>query len=145
MNLKQYVFSIGSVPLTNQERAMKATIFLSVIILLTPTCVLADAYYVEEYEMKSKPDQIDLKPGESGADASHDKRLPPVYPGEVVQDSGRKLKVWSTSGPVPVNNPPKAPVAGQPGNTDVINPKEISVIVDQRDSHPAVEEEDSND
>lgn len=36
----------------------------------------------------------------------YDKRLPPVLPGEeVVTESGQKMKVWSSAGPVPVNQP----------------------------------------
>ena len=43
------------------------------------------------------------------SDASFDKRLPPVLPGEQVNDSGRKMKVWSTAGPVPVSSAPPEP------------------------------------
>ncbi len=45
--------------------------------------------------------------GTPGSDASFDKRLPPVLPGETVYDSGKKMKVWSTSGPVPVSQAPE--------------------------------------
>ena len=43
------------------------------------------------------------------SDASFDKRLPPVLPGEQVNDSGRKMKVWSTAGPVTVSSAPPEP------------------------------------
>lgn len=37
-----------------------------------------------------------------------DKRLPPVLPGETVTDSsGKKMRVWSTSGPVVVSEAPE--------------------------------------
>ncbi len=37
----------------------------------------------------------------------YDKRLPPVLPGEeVVTEGGQRMRVWSSSGPVPVNPRP---------------------------------------
>jgi hypothetical protein len=45
--------------------------------------------------------------GPKKADAQVDKRLPPVYPGEEVSDGKRTIKVWSTSGPVPVSEAPE--------------------------------------
>ncbi len=38
-------------------------------------------------------------------DTHSDKRLPPVLPGEEVQVGGKRVKVISTSGPVPVGSP----------------------------------------
>lgn len=36
----------------------------------------------------------------------YDPRLPPVLPGEeIVTESGKKMRVWSSAGPVPVNQP----------------------------------------
>lgn len=36
-----------------------------------------------------------------------DDRLPPVLPGEeVVTQTGQKMRVWSSAGPVPMNVPP---------------------------------------
>ncbi|MCO6431686.1 MAG: hypothetical protein J5J00_12575 [Deltaproteobacteria bacterium] len=72
--------------------------------------------------------------GSQESAASFDGRLPPVLPGEVVADGDRKMKVWSTSGPVPVNDPPAAPGAPHPGiapGTAGIG--EVGVIID-RDS-----------
>ena len=43
----------------------------------------------------------------AASDASFDDRLPPVLPGEELNDSGRTTKVWSTSGPVPVGRAPE--------------------------------------
>lgn len=66
-----------------------------------------------------------------------DKRLPPVIPGQTVSDGTRKIKVWSTSGPVPVS-PPAAP--GAPGTPGVVEPQppvtgeSLEVIVDARDN-----------
>lgn len=64
---------------------------------------------------------------------SYDKRLPPVIPGEEVEDMHKKTsKVWSTSGPVPVHEAPQAPRAAQ-GANGVGN---IGVVVDGRDLVP---------
>ena len=45
--------------------------------------------------------------GREVSDAQFDKRLPPVLPGETVSDGHRKMKVWSSSGPVPVSEAPE--------------------------------------
>lgn len=39
----------------------------------------------------------------------NDPRLPPVMPGEeIVTETGQKMRVWSSAGPVPVNPQPTA-------------------------------------
>ena len=64
--------------------------------------------------------------GDSGNDApdSNDKpttrqdddRLPPVLPGEeVVTQTGQKMRVWSSAGPVPVNAQPTPQTLGGDG------------------------------
>lgn len=68
------------------------------------------------------------------SDASFDKRLPPVLPGEEVKDSGKKMKVWSTSGPVPVAQPP------EPWKGTI--PPGLGIIVDQRKDHHSDREKD---
>ena len=65
----------------------------------------------------------------TGAAASFDQRLPPVIPGESIQHNGRGMRVWSSSGPVPVGQVPQAPGAGQPPVQNIPN---VGVIVDQR-------------
>ena len=45
----------------------------------------------------------------------YDPRLPPVLPGEeITTESGKKMRVWSSSGPVPINQPtpPQYPGGG---------------------------------
>ncbi|MBX7143058.1 MAG: hypothetical protein K1X79_01270 [Oligoflexia bacterium] len=37
-----------------------------------------------------------------------DKRMPPVVPGQAVNDGKKDMNVWSTSGPVPISEPPQA-------------------------------------
>ena len=69
----------------------------------------------------------------SASDASFDKRLPPVLPGEIVNDSGRKMKVWSTSGPVPVSDAPEP----WKKDEDVLSggktgPSDVHVVIDKR-------------
>ena len=59
------------------------------------------------------------------SDASFDKRLPPVLPGERVSDDGHTMRVWSTTGPVPVSSAPAAPSAGESVDLG-------GVIVDER-------------
>lgn len=76
-----------------------------------------------------------------GSDASFDKRLPPVLPGEEVSDGNKKIKVWSTSGPVPVGQAP------EPWSQDKWHRFDqgrfnrdgapVEVIVDQRQNHEA--------
>lgn len=55
-------------------------------------------------------------------------RLPPVLPGEEIEtETGQRMRVWSSSGPVPVNiQPTPSNVEGNIGNSGV------GVIVDSR-------------
>ena len=64
--------------------------------------VLADGEVWEQTDSLSDaaPAVRDVPPNQA-SDASFDKRLPPVLPGEEINDSGKTLKVWSSSGPVP--------------------------------------------
>lgn len=63
--------------------------------------------------------------------ASFDKRLPPVIPGETIRDNeDRKIKVWSSTGPVVGQKAPDAPQAA--GSSSGI-PAGTTVIVDQRE------------
>lgn len=77
--------------------------------------------------------QGEVPPGsESESAASFDKRLPPVLPGEEVRDGKKKMKVWSTSGPVPVNN--DAAAAPEPWKkSGEVNLGEVGVIIDRED------------
>jgi hypothetical protein len=64
----------------------------------------------------------------------NDQRLPPLLPGEeVVTQTGQRMRVWSSSGPVPVNPTPiPQPLPGTVGGAG------LGVIVDGRDrfDHP---------
>ncbi len=61
-----------------------------------------------------------------------DKRLPPVLPGQEVRIGEQKMRVWSSSGPVPVSEVPKAPQLGTRGVAI------DSVVVDARAKQPNV-------
>jgi hypothetical protein len=69
-------------------------------------------------------------PAAASRDAHRDKRLPPLLPGEVVEVApGQRIKVWSSSGPVPVApNVPQPPSNNQPLYGNGIG----AVVVDER-------------
>lgn len=70
---------------------------------------------------------------ESAADTggqSPSDRLPPVLPGQEVQLGGKKMKVWSSSGPVAVSQAPRAPVVDSK-QVDV-ELGSVGVVVDRR-------------
>jgi hypothetical protein len=84
---------------------MIRNILLIVGLLLLATPVLADEDQVpaDSQESMGNADSTDV-----GADASRaDKRLPPVFPGEEIHDGKNRMKVWSTTGNVPVSQPPE--------------------------------------
>lgn len=60
-----------------------------------------------------------------------DPRLPPVLPGQEVRIGGKKMKVWSSSGPVPASEAPQAPNVGS--NSSDVKVGEIGVVIDRRD------------
>jgi len=72
-----------------------------------------DRSHLKQHQSKSKVkaqsenDPVPDSTPNQASDASFDKRLPPVLPGEHVNDSGRQMKVWSTAGPVPVSEAPE--------------------------------------
>lgn len=61
-------------------------------------------------------------------------RLPPVLPGEeVVTETGQKMRVWSSAGPVPVNQQPTPqPLPGGRAVQDAQSAGGVGVIVDSR-------------
>ena len=75
-------------------------------ILLAALGIVCPFAYADEGADSYK---IPEKKVETGSAASFDKRLPPVIPGEEIQDGDKKIKVWSTSGGVSVSAPPAAP------------------------------------
>lgn len=97
---------------------------------------------VPPVEISTKSVTTDLK----------DSRLPPVLPGESVERGGKRHKVISTAGPVPVAPAPLAPLAptaptipnpidptGAAWGYNGTSPGAVSVIIDrtkERDSSP---------
>ena len=63
------------------------------------------------------------------SDASFDKRLPPVLPGERMKNQGHDVRVWSTAGEVPVNPAPE-PFKDQQMIDDFVRNK--GIVVDAR-------------
>lgn len=68
-------------------------------------------------------------PVNQASDASFDKRLPPVLPGERMNDSGHEMRVWSTAGEVPVSQAPE-PFKDKQLIDDFVSNK--GIIVDDR-------------
>jgi hypothetical protein len=66
------------------------------------------------------------------SDATFDKRLPPVFPGETISDGKRKMKVWSTSGPVPVSSINSGNINVNPNRRGNRGNQPVNVIVDKR-------------
>lgn len=100
-------------------------ITLILILLLAPLVANADG------ENDSSAPTAPSAVATPGSDASFDKRLPPVYPGERVSDNGKEIKVWSTAGPVPVSPAPE-PFEHKIDDRDLSN-LVGGVVVDQRD------------
>lgn len=70
------------------------------------------------------------------SEAQFDKRLPPVLPGEELSDGKNTMKVWSTTGPVPVAQPPQP--WNQNSNQGTVNYGQtgsVGVIIDRRDEY----------
>ncbi len=67
------------------------------------------------------------------SDATFDPRLPPVLPGEEVSDGQKTMRVWSSSGPVPVAQPPEPFESRREKSAlEGISAGGIDIVVDQR-------------
>jgi hypothetical protein len=96
---------------------------LAVTICLSAGLLLGDAAFAD-----GKPG-YDQARQQRPTTRQYDPRLPPVMPGEeIVTETGQKMKVWSSAGPVPVN-PQPTPQQLPSG----VNGAGIGVIVDSRD------------
>lgn len=105
------------------------------MILITKPSVFADS---------DVPETRGIDHVNKASDASFDKRLPPVLPGEEVGDGENRIKVWSTSGSLAANpapqppRPPRPPAPPAPVEQNLTNDGtlgSIGVIVDQRNDH----------
>ncbi len=99
---------------------------LAMLISLTAHADQDDRY---DYQAEIKQQEIN-----QASNASFDKRLPPVLPGEVLNDGQGKTKVWSTAGSLNEGAAPQAQVAPQipQNNIDAQNALIGGVIVDDR-------------
>ena len=115
------------------QKALNTLISSVLVFCFAVPPVFADGYSPDTSTADPQPTYDTSTPPSEASDASFDKRLPPVLAGEVVNDSGRMKRVWSTSGPVPVSDAPepwKKNLTGQ-GNGAGIGVGNIGVIVDR--------------
>ena len=101
-----------------------------VTVLVAGVCGLCRVYADESSEWS----QGAAKANPSGITKEGAERLPPVLPGQEVQDSaGNRMKVWSSSGGVPVAPAPEpfeATTSLSGGGR--LDPSKVGVIVDNR-------------
>lgn len=107
---------------------MKLPLYATILLSCMTTFAWADAP-AQGDSYRDAP----LREQAEGSAASFDKRLPPVIPGEEIQDGNKKIKAWSTSGGVSVSEPPHAPEIPntQPPLKDSTG--RIGVVVDGRE------------
>ena len=92
---------------------------------ITSFFVLASFFFtLTNYAFSDESMEPTPTPDSKRSSVLFDKRLPPVMPGEEVQTENGKIKVWSSSGPVPVNEPT---ISANTNRSDHFN-----VIVDER-------------
>lgn len=122
----------------------RAIPFVGALLISVSSLVRADAPQAEDPEALPRPAlRASEPPPNRASDASFDKRLPPVLPGEEMNDSGKKLNVWSTAGSVgalPPSAPPAPPSVDVSGTHNGAYGLPPGVIVDNRggdrDRHP---------
>jgi len=100
------------------------------VTLLVPDVASADAPQLENSGHASNSEQDAAEAGttrpSTGKPTSkqYDPRLPAVLPGEtVVTESGDRMRVWTSAGPVPLNTPPVGQNSGIGG---------VNLLLDQR-------------
>jgi hypothetical protein len=96
---------VGPRGVYNQGYDMKRTCRLPILFTVAALLFHGAAVARADESMNSADDY-----GSAGSDVpsqkQYDKRLPPVLPGEeIVTESGKKMRVWSSAGPVPINQP----------------------------------------
>ncbi|MCB0338567.1 MAG: hypothetical protein KDD53_03135 [Bdellovibrionales bacterium] len=78
-----------------------------IFILLFILFINSAAYGDGEVYQRQVREQVPEPTPNQASDASFDRRLPPVLAGEDINDSGKRKRVWSTSGSVPVADAPE--------------------------------------
>ena len=90
-------------------KARSAFLFSSFVIAVVAACGVA---FADQGDTNDGSPDTDDKP----TTRQDDDRLPPVLPGEeVVTQTGQKMRVWSSAGPVPVNQQPTPQSLGGDG------------------------------
>lgn len=108
-------------------------LILAIFLLISVPSSLADAPGEPGGDAQREDWVVNKEPsgaGPKGSDASFDKRLPPVYPGERINDSGKPARVWSTSGSVDGGG------AKEDSNSAKTKIPNIDVIIDGRRALP---------
>jgi hypothetical protein len=87
-------------------------VFIATLAIAISTGFLCDTGWADQSESGDTAPQ-----GDKLTTRQYNNRLPPVLPGEeVVTETGQKMRVWSSSGPVPVNPRPTPQVLNGNGN-----------------------------
>ncbi|NLF25605.1 MAG: hypothetical protein GX589_08135 [Deltaproteobacteria bacterium] len=109
---------------------MRLWLFLSFLLCVHVELVFADGEQVCEAENGCAAESQE---GSKRTELPKlDRRLPPVLPGQVVEVDGQKIKVWSSSGPVPVDRSRRAREEHERRKYEDLT-GEVNVIVDQRE------------
>ncbi len=93
------------------------------VLLLAPFLVFADG--------APDRDGFSVKAGAS-KDPQHDKRLPAVLPGEEVKTEDGGMNVWTTTGPVSVDNAPEPFQKDREFHRGPNSGNSVGIIVDGR-------------
>ncbi len=96
------------------------------LLIITSIAIVNLAYADSEWSEEAAtalPEHSDTKA------APLDPRLPPVIPGEEITRGGKKIKIWSSSGPVPVA---EAPEPWRSRNNENLDALKGGIIVDGR-------------
>jgi hypothetical protein len=109
---------------------------LAVLFLIAPHSSKADS--ADDNSSTSEAGSVAVVQEPSAAVS--DPRLPPILPGAEVQPSehGPRMRVWSTTGGVSVNQAPTAPVAPSNGESAQL-PAGTTVIVDGRQERQRID------
>jgi hypothetical protein len=110
----------------------RVLLLTAIIVFNDVSRTYADGYVAETDGEISNSDVIDTqtqaKPDTHADEVARDKRLPSVLPGEEIVRNGKRMKVWSTTGPVPSN--PSIDPAYDPSHR-ILN-HGVGIIVDER-------------
>lgn len=129
----KYLWYISKVSLMARFKLL----MIAVIVIPAGVALADEAHLYDGEQVPYAPTPFHDETHQKASDASFDKRLPPVIPGEAISDSGRKTRVWSSSGPVPVSEAPdpwknNGGAGANSGGTTSLPPG-TEVIIDRRD------------